>query len=135
MMNVNWLAILVSTVVYMVVGSLWYSPLLFVKPWMKLIGKSKEKQGDMSDLPKLLVVSFIAGLLMAFVLSVTIGFMQATTWADGIRAGFWTWLGFVATYGLVNTLYEGKPLKLFAINTGYYLVSLILMGIIIVWLH
>ena len=128
-MDVNWVAIVVCVVVYMIIGSLWYSPILFVKPWMKLLGN--KKQGNMSDLPKLLVVSFIAGLLMAYVLSVIMAAMHPASIWYGAVGGFWTWLGFIATYSLVNILYEGRPLQLFYINSGYYLVSLILMGMII----
>ncbi|MEO6509065.1 MAG: DUF1761 domain-containing protein [Patescibacteria group bacterium] len=135
MMDVNWFAILLSAVVYMIVGSLWYSPLLFVKPWMKMVGANKNGMGNASKLPMLLGISFICGLVMAYVLSVIIGALNPVSIMDGAVGGFWTWLGFVATFGLVNTLYAGKPMKLFMIDSGYYLVSLILMGMIIVWLR
>jgi hypothetical protein len=36
--DLNWLAIIVATVVVFIGGALWYSPLLFVKPWMRLTG-------------------------------------------------------------------------------------------------
>ena len=129
MMDVDWLAIILCAVVYMIVGSLWYSPLLFVKPWMKLIGT--KKMGNASDLPKLLVISFISGLVMAYVLSVIFEAVEPATIIDGAMGGFWIWFGFVATFGLVNTLYASRPLKLFFIDTGYYLVSLVLMGMIL----
>ena len=130
-MEINYLAVLLAAVVYMIVGSLWYSPLLFAKPWMKLLGISKDKMGNPDSLPKLLIISFVCGLVMAYVLSHVINAFQATNAVDGAMGGFWMWLGFVATYGLVNTLYAGKPLKLFYIDTGYYLVSLVLMGMVI----
>ncbi len=38
MVHVNYLAILVAAVGVFVLGWLWYSPLLFFKPWMRLRG-------------------------------------------------------------------------------------------------
>jgi len=35
MHHLNWLAILVAAISTMVVGFLWYSPLLFAKAWMR----------------------------------------------------------------------------------------------------
>jgi len=42
--------------------------------------------------------------------------------------GLLVWLGFVATTHAANCLFEGRPFRLFSINTGYPLVSLVLMG-------
>jgi hypothetical protein len=36
--SINLPAVLVATIYTMVVGFLWYSPLLFAKPWMKEMG-------------------------------------------------------------------------------------------------
>ena len=38
MVHVNYLAVLVAAVVVFILGWLWYSPLLFYKPWMRLRG-------------------------------------------------------------------------------------------------
>jgi hypothetical protein len=38
MHSLNWLAILVAAISTMVVGFLWYSPLLFAKAWMREMG-------------------------------------------------------------------------------------------------
>ena len=40
--SVNWLAVIVGTVVSMALGTLWYGP-LFGKTWLRLIGKSPEE--------------------------------------------------------------------------------------------
>ena len=42
-LEVNYLAVLVAAIVNMVVGALWYSPLLFGKAWMKLTGFNKKQ--------------------------------------------------------------------------------------------
>src|SRR4051812_10269596 len=130
MMNVNWLAILICGVVFMAIGALWYSPVLFSKQWMKLVGKSNGMTNK-NMMAQIMITTFIASLVMAYVLSVIIHSINPATVWDGAVGGFWTWLGFVATSGLINSMYQGKPLKLFSIDTGYFLVSLVIMGAIL----
>lgn len=36
--ELNWLGVIVAAIVYFVIGGLWYSPVLFAKPWMASIG-------------------------------------------------------------------------------------------------
>ena len=40
---VNYMTVLAAAVASMAVGLLWYSPLLFGKPWMKLMGLTDKK--------------------------------------------------------------------------------------------
>ena len=42
MHHLNLLAILVAAIATMIVGFLWYSPLLFAKPWMREMGCDPE---------------------------------------------------------------------------------------------
>jgi hypothetical protein len=40
--NLNWLAIIVAAISTFILGGLWYSPLMFVKRWMKETGITEE---------------------------------------------------------------------------------------------
>jgi hypothetical protein len=45
-----------------------------------------------------------------------------------------SWLGFIAAPSFAQGIYEGRPFKLFAINTGYWLVGLLITGALLaVW--
>ncbi len=136
MVPVNYLAILLSAVWAMVVGSLWYGP-LFGKPWMKLMGMTKDsmKGFKSSDMAKLYGMQLVGSLLMAFVLSHALVF--ASTYLNesgvsaGLQTGFWNWIGFIMPVTLTSVLWEGKSWKLWLINNGNYLVTLLGMGIIL----
>ncbi len=132
-MDINLIPILVCGVASMVIGFLWYSPFLFGNVWMKLSGISKEtiKEAN-SKMPIIYGTMFVASLVMAYVLSMVVSLMGVTEVMDGVKAAVWVWLGFIATTMLTGVLYEGKPLKLYAINSGYHLVTLLVMGIILV---
>jgi len=41
--TINYLAVLVSAVIFFIIGGLWYSPLMFANPWIKAMGFSDEK--------------------------------------------------------------------------------------------
>lgn len=129
---VNYLAVLVCGFVSMIVGSFWYSPIGFGLPWMRLMGitpkdvqKAKAKNKSMFGS---YLIMFIAVLVMAFVLSHFLDYAEADTFLLGMQGGFWAWLGFIATTMTGSVLWEQKSWKLYLINAGHYLVTLVLMG-------
>ena len=132
--EVNWLAVLVAGVMSMMVGFFWYSPLLFAKPWMKMSGMTKEKIAK-SNMTKTYGISFVVGLVTAFVLAygmgLSIDFFHYSGLLTGISSAIWIWLGFVMPVQLTSWLFDGKSFSLFLINTGYQLSSLIVMGVVI----
>ena len=114
MHSLNWLAILVAAVASMVLGFIWYSPLLFAKAWTREMG------------------SLFASFLSAFTLALVLHGMQAQSLHFGLMASFHIWLGFVATVQFTGALFAKQTMKLFAINTGYQLVCYLAMGAILV---
>lgn len=126
MVPINWLAVLAAVVVRMLVGGLWYSPLLFVKPWQALTGVTPETMR--SGLGKAIALDLVMSLLMAVVLAEILGLAHITDWLNGALIGAGAWFGFVLATQLPLMTYENRPLKLVAINTGAILVSLLLMG-------
>src|SRR3989344_7785151 len=128
--EINYWAVLVSAVVGFAIGSVWYMPRAFGSQWMALIGKT---QADikMSFNSTLFGKTFVATLIMVYILAHFVDYAGATTPGQGALTGWWLWLGFVATIMFINVLYENKPLKLWAINAGYQLVVLIVVGAIL----
>src|SRR5258708_4377668 len=114
---------LIATVVAMVIGAVWYSPLLFAKPWMRLIGKKEEdlKKGGMG---KLYLLAFLGSFVMAFVLSNFIHLANAKTVVDGMKVGFLAWLGFVMPATLADYSFAGRPQNLYFLNNRQQLVEL-----------
>lgn len=134
--DVNYIAVLVAGVVAMILGSLWYSPILFGNAWMKLGGfnmkdmdKAKKK-----GMGKLYFAMFIGALICAYVLAHMVSYAGAVSFTDGMMEGFWLWLGFIAPVLLGSVLWESKPVKYYLINVSYWLVLLLINGgILAVW--
>ncbi len=131
---INYLAVLAAAVASMVLGMLWYGP-LFGKLWMKLSGITPQSMKKMKLTPKAaMTMGFIGTLVTAYVLSHFVDLLSVTTWSGAAQFAFWAWLGLVAPVQLGAYLWEGKPFKLFVLNTAYNLVVLIVMtGILAVW--
>lgn len=136
MVPINYLAVVLAAVASMVVGSLWYGP-LFGKEWMKLMGINKGDMRNMKgeDMAKLYGVQFLGSLVMSCVLAHAIVFASAYLKTEGLvrglMVGFWSWLGFVVPVTIGSILWEKKPVKLWLINAGNYLVTLLVMGAIL----
>jgi len=133
--HLNFLAVLVAGISTMLLGFLWYSPVLFAKPWMKEMGYDPNDQARTEEMKKsagpAYMGSLVASLVSAFVLALFLHWMRAEGARMGALTGFHAWLGFVATVQFTGALFTKQSMKLFAINTGYQLVCYLAMGAIL----
>ena len=125
----NWLGIIIATSTAVVISVLWYSDLMFGKEWRRVTKlKDKEfKDNLLLSIVGLVVISFVS----AFVLKRFIVIAAPATILEAIRLSVWVWIGFVATYGLSNTLFEKRSYELSAINFSNHLVTLTVMAAIL----
>ena len=47
--SINWLAVIVSALIYFVLGAVWYSPVLFAKPWQAAIGWNEGREDPQTN--------------------------------------------------------------------------------------
>ena len=138
--GVNVLAVLVAAIATMVLGFLWYSPMLFARTWMVLMGYNPDDKAALEKMQKgagkNYAVAFVLGLISAFVLGKIIQITTVNTALYGMKIAFAVWLGFVTTVQATAVLFVKKFFKFYAIDTGYQLVSYLAMGAILaVWPH
>ena len=156
-MEFNFLAIIAAAVSALVVGFIWYNPKVFGNSWMKEAGLTEEqiKGGNMA---KIFGLALLFAFLLAFMLptivihqygafSLTGGDIENAlpsfqAFMDdygnafrtfkhgvfhGVLAGIFMALPILGT----NALFERKSVKYILINSGYWIVTLGLMGGII----
>ena len=123
----GFLPVIVAGLISVPVGMLWFSKLMFAKPWMRMnkLSEQQMKKDGMSPAP--FIVSILSGLLMAFTLWVLIGVMQLST-GPAISLGFLLWLGFDFFPGFTHHMFAKRPVALLLINSGYELTNTILMA-------
>ncbi|MEK6932992.1 MAG: DUF1761 domain-containing protein [Nanoarchaeota archaeon] len=132
---VNLLAVLVSGVIAMFIGFLWYGP-LFGKMWIKLsnINPKQMKEMKKKSMGKSYFLAFIGTLLMSYILSLLASYFSATTFGQGAWLGFLIWAGFFVTSKLGMTIWEGKPLGLYVLNVFHDLFVLVIIGgVLSIW--
>lgn len=127
----NMLPIILSGIGFMLIGTLWYSPMLFGTAWQKEVGLKNPKKGETNKMIMPMIGSFVLALVMANVLGYLIKIMGLTEILDSMMLAFILWLGFVATTNGINILYQGKNPKLFFIDSGFQLVIMICFAFIL----
>jgi hypothetical protein len=126
----SWLAFVVALVLTQVLGFLWYSNLLFAKPWMKAIGKT-EKQIRAQSTPTVYIYSVVGAGIMLLILSNVLRWAGIVDPLPAIGVALAIWLGFVATSSAMNTAFENRGWSLWVIDNGYHVVNAILSALIL----
>ena len=138
MPHVNYLAVLVTGFVIFALGGLWYSPLLFAKPWTRMMGKTEEEliaymasPKAKREMPLMYAMAFVTGLLIAWVMAIVVNHFPPATALRGAEVGAICWLGFAAATSFATALFSMQPKALWLINSGYNLISFVLAGVIL----
>ncbi len=115
-------------------GGIWYS--LLAKPWMAAAGLTKERiDAAGGQTPFMLVLTFLAQLIMAWMLAGIILHMQRAgikaTAVNGMISGAFVWFGFIVTVLAVSHRYQMRPWSLTIIDGAHWLIVLLLQGAIL----
>jgi len=109
-MELNYLAILVATVLQFVWGWIWYMP-LFGKTWGTIHGfnsKSPEEQARMQkEMMPLMVTQIIVTFITTFVFALLAGGLPAS-WSLFGLAGFF-WIGFIVPTQIAAVIFSETP--------------------------
>jgi hypothetical protein len=126
---VNWWAVVVAALSIFVLGYLWFG-LVFKKAWQRLSGVAGVKMSAAS-----LIVALVGSFVMSYVFQHALVFASAylkmSGVGGGLEAGFFNWLGFVAPVTIGIVTYQRKPFTLWLLQNAYWLLSLLVMGIIL----
>ena len=111
---------LISAVAQWVLGGLWYG-LVFKKSWKKLVGYAEGEKPKNQIFGG--VASFIACLLLSYVLVHIVHWAGAMLFTGGAKIGIICWLGFMAPPLFAQHIYENRRANLFAINASLLAIS------------
>ena len=127
--GLNYLAILLAALAAFGWGAIYYMTLS--KQWLAAVGMTKEQMQSRSAAP--FVISFVALLVMSWVLAGTVGHLGPgqVTLKNGIISGLFLWLGFIATTVFVNNAYPGRKYSLSVIDSIHWLGVVVIEGAVI----
>ena len=128
-MIINHWAVLACTVFNMVLGAVWYSPVLFYNAW-KDENNLTDEQIKKANAAKIYVISFLLAYLMSYNLAFFLGDSN-TDWQWGLAAGFLAGFGWAAAIFTSIALFEQKSWKYIFINGGYIVIYFSTTGFIL----
>ena len=156
-MEMNFLAILAAAISALVVGFIWYNPKVFGNAWMQAAGITEDqiKGGNMA---KIFALALLFSFMLAFLMTTIVihqngakslmggdpskalpsyaAFMADygdtfRTYKHGALHGFISGIFLALPIIGINALFERKSAKYIFINSGYWIVTLTIMGAII----
>jgi hypothetical protein len=140
MIHINYLAILIAVVANFIFGFIWYTP-LFGKIWGREMHADMSQKPKSSEMIKGMIFMVIGNFLFAWVFAHNMAawsFVPNTKdmslSATAMMGAIFTWLGFFFPVDLGTVAWERKSWTLFFINTGYHLLSLIIVAFILVYM-
>ena len=136
MIEVNYLAILISSIGAMIVGAVWYGP-LFGKKWLQIVGATEldiEARKEMQKgATKLYIVQFLITLFQVWVLYIYI--VTASDQISALSNSLWIWAGFVLPTVAGSAMWNNDSSKIswarFLIQGGYQLVLFVMFALVI----
>lgn len=131
--SINWLGVLLATIAYFALGAVWYTPVLFGKPWMKAMGMEAPGQEEQPS-PVIYLVPLISAFIASLALAMIARAMGAYGFGDGLELGLITGLGFAVTVLFTTATFEPnkpQPWVWFVITAGYHFVGLVVAAVIV----
>ena len=136
--GINHLAIILAAIAAWIGGAVYYGVLS--KPWMAAQGKTLEQFNAEGAAKSALaryapfILSFLAEIGMAWVLAGMVGHLGSVTIRTAVISALFVWAGFMLTTMLVNNAFGGRRYMLTLIDSGHWLLVMVLMGLVIGWM-
>jgi len=123
--KLNWLGIIVATVVAFFLGFLWYG-LIFAEQWMALTGVTDEGSGN--------AMWMLLGVVQTFVTMVGLGWLigrDGGGWMNGLKMGLVAGVCFALTTSAYGFIYQTSAMGLLPIDWSHLLAVYAVGGAII----
>jgi hypothetical protein len=126
----NYLAIVAAAIACFLFEAVWYTA--FLNTWISGIGRTMQWLTSSGMNP---AIQYATALIMAAVMATAISCVTQLTGKQtalrGIKVGALLWMGFELTTWSTEYIFEVRPISLFLVNAGYWLLGMMLMGAIV----
>ncbi len=129
--TVPWIPLVVGTIISMALGAMWYSNVLFAKPWMKEAGVTMEEINASSDqMGKVYAFTALGALATAYVVGFLMVNLKIMTLGNAVIFALLLWIGTNVPPMIKNWGFENRTIKLGIINHGYDLAIYLIVAIL-----
>ncbi|MES1216531.1 MAG: DUF1761 domain-containing protein [Bacteroidota bacterium] len=129
--HINWLAVIVASVAYFMIGGLWYSKALFGSKWATLQKIDMNDPNMKKGVAAMMFYSFLLMLVNVIGLAIFTVRLDLTIISSGVKLGVMAGLFFSVTAVSISFIYERKPTALHFITGGYLLAGNIVAAVIL----
>lgn len=124
LLDISWLAVVIGTIGYQVLGAVWYGP-LFGARWVEAMGYESVDDIHESENPTTgYILTTVGSLIAVIALGVLLTWVNATAWTDGLVVGLLIGVGFFATTGVQTVPFEDRSWTVYFLNAGYNIVAI-----------
>ena len=126
----NYLAIVIAAIACFLFEAGWYS--IFLQSWVDGIGRTMTWLMNTGVNPALQYgTALVSAAVIATAISCVTQLTGAQTALRGIKVAALLWLGFVLTTFSTEYVFEVRTWRLLGINTGFWLLGMMMMGAIV----
>jgi len=130
--NVSFISAFVATIVSMGIGLIWYSPWVVGKLWMREMGYTPESLAEKKKgMAKKYTISFLSTFVTAYALSVVINSVFVAGFYSLVEVGLVLAMGFIVAVKLNDKVFTDMSWTLFLIHSGYQVLSIVGMSVVI----
>jgi len=129
--QVSWFGVIVGAAIYFVLGAVWYSPVLFAKPWQAAIGWDPARTPPQMN-PMTYVLPAAIYLIVAIAMAILAAATGTDTITEGLVLGLITGIGFALPMVGVEATFDPnkpKPMAWFLITVAYHLLGFVIVGV------
>lgn len=129
-MSIDFIGVGAATVVAMIIGALWYSPVMFLKPWTLAQGKEypcPPQKGAAAAITNAAAMSIISALALSEVFS----WRQVNSVEDALVTALLMAVGFAVSNQLLRDRFHNATPMLSLINAANTVVTYLAMGLVL----
>ncbi len=128
--NLNWISVLIAFVLYVVVGTLWFT-LFFTKPYKVSLGKENE---TLPNKPIFIIGPTICSLVITITSALLIYALNIQSYSGAVEFSLLIGIGFLVanTTNIAINPNIPRPILYSIISGAYHLVCILIVSIVIV---
>jgi hypothetical protein len=134
MEGINLWAVLAAAASAFLLGGLWYSPVLFLKPWLRHSGMGDKPKEEAKHPARVFGVSFVFSLISAAAFAYLLGAeppLGEALWRGALWRGALVGFAFVAASFGINYQFADRDAALWLVDGGYHLAQFLVYGLIL----
>ena len=130
--NIHWVAVLVSALVGIASGAIWFGPKTFYPAWSKAMGRSEsEVPGNGMNMGIIFGSTFASQFAQAIAMAIILTGVNQPNFVKGALVGLVVGAGIAAASSLGHRLFGGQGFRVWALEVSNDVINLILMGAIL----